>query len=69
MIAIIVTAALDAFRATTAPGERFAPDWQHAAFLFNPRKPEDMQAAQIILPAWAQMTVRPASAADGMNRV
>ncbi len=35
---------LDTFLAVTIPGERlFALDWQHSAFLFDPRKKEEQQ--------------------------
>lgn len=69
--AMLEQAALDAFCAATAPGERlYAMDWQHAAFLFDPRKLEDMQPAQIIpLPgsglSWPAVAEFPAFYPDG----
>jgi hypothetical protein len=37
-----------AFIQCTAPGERlYALDWQHAAFLFDPRNPQEQQSVRL----------------------
>ena len=39
------TLILNAFIKSTAPGERiYALDWQHSAFIFDPRKPEEQKS-------------------------
>ncbi len=44
---------LGIFREITVPGERlYGLDWQHSAFLFDPRKPEEMQNQYVADPRY-----------------